>query len=68
MENAIDLTFTGSFDSSDLRVLLPDNMKAEKMVFNGQEVDFVSETIENSNYVVKKVSEPGVHQMRILLK
>ncbi len=66
-DNAIDITFTGSSDITELKVLLPQNKKAKKVILDEKEQYFSNETIENSDYVVKTVSEPGVHRLRIVL-
>lgn len=65
----INLVFTGSFNTSEIKILMPANKNPDKILLDGNNVAFSTDKLGDSSYaIVDAVSNSGVHRLRIVLK
>jgi hypothetical protein len=65
--NNLIITFTGSSETTDIKILLPKNKKAGEATLNNKTTNIKTETIESSNYACLTVNNKGIHQINIQL-
>lgn len=65
--NVLNFTISSSAAQIEMRVLIPQNQKANKVIVNQNEVSFKSEFIEMSEYVVVKLQPIGVVSLSVFL-
>jgi hypothetical protein len=67
-EDAMEITFTGSANVTELKVLLTKGKQVKQAFLDGNELMSVAtEEVEDSEYVVLTVDEPGVHHFKLIL-
>ena len=65
----INLLFTGSFNASEIKVLMPADKNPEKILLDGNNVAFSTDKLGDSIYaIVDAVSNSGVHRLKIVLE
>jgi hypothetical protein len=65
--DAVKIDFTGSMEQTDLRLLLPGDVTPSQVWINGNPVEFATETIEQSRYLVVTGIRSPVNRVEVEL-
>ncbi len=65
--NTLSISFTGSSNATDVKILLPAGKKTGKTTINGKETQVKTETIEDSTYACLQTNENKVYKINIQL-
>ena len=67
-DDGINTLFTSSGEDTELRFLLPESRRVDRVLLDGRKISFEMDTIEKSHYIVFNSSGKGVHTVLITLK
>ena len=64
-EDELSISFTGTASTTDLQILLPDDIGVKAVYLDGTEVPASLIKVESSTYLIAKTNGKGVHQLAV---